>query len=47
MFPLSSPNSVTKVCVITVKGFESTTFYVRDQDATKKCQQDACEKQGL
>ena len=34
MFSLNSLNSMTKIFVITVKGFEPTTSSVRDQDAT-------------
>ena len=34
MFSLNSLNSVTKIFVITVKGFVPTTSSVRDQDAT-------------
>ena len=34
MFSLNSANSVTKIFVIKVKGFEPATFCVRDQDAT-------------
>ena len=33
MFSLSSLNSVTKIFVITVKGFEPAASCVRDQDA--------------
>ena len=34
MFSLNSEKSVTKICVITVKGLEPSTSCVRDQDAT-------------
>ena len=34
MFSLHSLNSATKTFVITIKGFEAATSYVKDQDAT-------------
>ena len=34
MFSLNSANSVTKIFVLTEKGFEPANSYVRDQDAT-------------
>ena len=46
MFSLNSANSVSKIFVITVKGFKPATSCVRDQDATQQ-QQDTCERQDL
>ena len=46
MFSLNSANSVTKIFIIIVKGFELATSCVRDQDVTTD-QQNMCERQNL